>query len=73
MPDKPGAETSGSGVACYRCGAGSVLQVSSNLIAHEFAMTCGRCGYRGIYRRDDVKSVRAGVVRGDPPAQPTPR
>ena len=69
MADRPASETSGSGVACNRCGAGSVLQVSSNLIALEFGMTCGRCGYRGVYRRDEIKSVIAGVVRPD--AQPT--
>jgi hypothetical protein len=67
MGDKASADRSGTGISCSRCGAGSVLQVSSNLIAAEFAMTCTHCGYRGVYRRDDVRAVTNLAGAADPP------
>ncbi len=56
--------THGSGVHCQRCGTGIVVQVTSNLLALEFAVTCGSCWHRGVYRRDAVTAISERLKPG---------
>lgn len=52
------ANTQKIGVICTRCHAPVVL-IAPEKVAEEFSVACAKCGYRGLYRIKDIKTLSA--------------
>jgi DNA-directed RNA polymerase subunit RPC12/RpoP len=50
--------TQNIGVVCKRCNAPVVL-ITPEKVAEEFSVACPKCGYRGLYRIKDIKTLSA--------------
>jgi DNA-directed RNA polymerase subunit RPC12/RpoP len=48
--------TQDAGVLCKRCEAPIVVKTVEK-VAEEFAVTCPKCGQRGLYRIKDIKTL----------------
>ncbi len=48
--------TQNTGVVCKRCAA-PVAVSTPEKVAEEFSVACPKCGFRGIYRIKDIKTL----------------
>ena len=48
--------TQNTGVICKHCNAPIVLTAPEK-VAEEFSVACAKCGYRGLYRIKDIKTL----------------